>query len=140
MYRRSTSTVDTLVDNVMRELEDEFGADAGAAGAEFGDEDPDRNFFKWVRFKPVMGVVGWTKDTEEAVPRLMTSSEARQKGEEIMARWAKSVPKSMQRIAIQRCILDGTTWKHSLGGCREIDLATGKRDACGTPSPPRDCK
>jgi hypothetical protein len=90
-----------------------------------------------VVFRPSQA--GWTKDREQVAPRLMSSAGAYQYEQNLFKNWANTMNPLVQEIAVQRCVLDGQTWKSDIGHCRKVEMMTGRVSVCGSPRPPRAC-
>jgi hypothetical protein len=130
------STIDGVVEDVLREMEYEL---ENEMGAEFDTPLPIPNY-KWKVYTSVdLSGPAWRFDREITAPRSMVRVDAYKYELECLKKLARTTGPLNQRVGVQRCILRGGKWvtDHS-GNCQQIDVFTGKISACDSP-PRRTC-
>ena len=128
---RNRSTIDMVVEDTLRELENEVGA-------EFQIRPPLPKFFKWVVYTSTSLSGDWRCNRVDSPNRMMQSIEAKNYGEALLRKLAPIVGPLDVRVGFQRYVLDGKTWKLDLGQCRQIEVLTNRISACDG-VPPRNC-
>jgi hypothetical protein len=130
------SMIDGIVENVLREMEYEL---ENEMGAEFDAPLPIIPNYKWKVYTSVdLSGRAWRFDREIIAPRSMDASDAYSYGVACLKKLARTTGPLNQRIGVQRCVLDGGSWKPDMGHCQQIEVLTGKVSACDG-SPPRTC-
>jgi|ERR1700728_1454676 len=132
---RNRSTIDGIVEDVLREMEYEL---ENETGAEFDTPPPIPNY-KWKVYTSVdLSGRAWRFDREIIAPKSMDSNDAYKYEVAFLMRLARSTGPLNQRVGVQRCVLNGGAWAHDIGRCRQIEVLTGKVSACDG-APPRTC-
>jgi hypothetical protein len=128
--------IDGVVENVLREMESEL---ENEMEAEFDTPLPIIPNYKWKVYTSVdLSGRAWRFDRDIIAPKWMDSNDAYKYGVACLKQLARTTGPLNQRVGVQRCVLDGGTWKHDIGHCQQIEVLTGKVLACDG-SPPRTC-
>jgi hypothetical protein len=132
---RNRSTIDGIVEDMLREMEYEL---ENEMGAEF-DTPLSTHNYKWMVYTSVdLSGGAWRFDREIIAPRPMDSNDAYKYEIDFLTQLARTTALLNQRVGVQRCVLDNGTWEHDTGHCRQIEVLNGKISACDG-APPRTC-
>jgi|HubBroStandDraft_4_1064222.scaffolds.fasta_scaffold122326_1 hypothetical protein len=134
---RNRSMIDGVVEDVLREMEYELENEM-EMGAEFDTPLPIPNYKLKVYTSVDLSGRAWRFDREIIAPKWMDSNDAYNYQVACLKKLASTTAPLNQRIGVQRCVLDGGTWKPDMGHCLQIEVLTGKISACDG-APPRTC-
>jgi hypothetical protein len=124
------STIDTLVENALTELESEF---ENEMSAEF--EDVHLPNYKWIVYAPVKG--GWKQERWVQSKGRVDVAEADRCQKKLFSYLASSMNPLVEEVVVRRCRLEQDGWAPR--GCWRVEIGTTRVSPCGKGGPALDC-